>query len=57
MSRDELNLKAVFAGTQMTLIAIFFAVLGTIEGLGALLGVGILLVVAGTVVVGLGVNR
>ncbi|MDS0243760.1 MULTISPECIES: hypothetical protein [unclassified Haloferax] len=57
MSKDEPNLKALFAGTQMTLVAIFLTVLGTVEALDFLLGFGILLALAGTVVVGFGIKR
>lgn len=52
---EEPNVKAMFAGVQMTLLAIILLLLGRLYNI--LLGVGLLLAVAGTAIVGIAINR
>lgn len=55
MDGDGPNVKAMFAGVQMTLLAIVFLLVG--ESIDALSGVGLLLAAAGTAVVGIAITR
>lgn len=55
MTGDEPNVKAMFAGVQMTLLAIVFLIVG--ESIDALSGVGFLLAVAGTAVTSIAIKR
>ncbi|MCU4800395.1 hypothetical protein OB920_08445 [Halobacteria archaeon HArc-gm2] len=55
MTGDEPNVKAMFAGVQMTLLAIVFLIVG--ESIDALSGVGLLLAVAGTAVTSIAIKR
>ncbi len=55
MDENEPNVKAMFAGVQMTLLAIVCLLASQL--VGALAGVGLLLAAAGTVVVGIAIKR
>ena len=55
MSGRQPSLRALFTGTQMTLVAIVLVLLG--EASTFLFGAGILLAVAGTFIVGVEVFR
>lgn len=55
MERNEPNVKAMFAGVQMTLVAIVLLLIG--GSFDALSGVGLLLAAAGTAVVGIAIKR
>ncbi|WP_410766714.1 hypothetical protein [Haloferax sp. DFSO60] len=57
MGQDEPNIKALFLGTQLTLLAIFLVVLGRVVTLWTLIGTGILLAGLGSLTVFREVHR
>jgi hypothetical protein len=57
MSQDEPNVKALFLGTQLTLLAIFLVVLGRAVALWTLIGTGIVLAGLGSLTVFREVSR